>query len=163
MHEFNPGGKVAENFGLTVGESTLADHFLRAGYSTALVGKWHLGWNAEFHPLQRGFQEFFGFLGGARPYLPGKRSVPFSRGREQIEEKEYLTDAFKREALDFVSRQKERPIHEDTLTQRVNPPLAASPCISVSSASSVVSIPGFRLIGTASAKPGQNVGNRRES
>jgi len=59
-HEFNPGGKVPENFGLPVGESTIGDHFLRAGYTTALIGKWHLGWKPEFHPLQRGFQEFFG-------------------------------------------------------------------------------------------------------
>ncbi len=108
-HEFNPGGKVPENFGLSVGETTLADHFLKAGYSTALIGKWHLGWKPAFHPMERGFQEFFGFLGGARPYLPGKLSVPFSRGHERIEEKEYLTDAFKRETLDFISHHKEHP------------------------------------------------------
>lgn len=125
-HEFNPGGKVPENFGLSVGETTLADHFLKAGYATALIGKWHLGWKPAFHPMERGFQEFFGFLGGARPYLPGKLSVPFSRGHERIEEKEYLTDAFKRETLDFISHHKEHPFFLYLAFNAVHTPILAT-------------------------------------
>ena len=125
-HEYNPGAPVPENFGLPVGEATLADHFLRAGYATALIGKWHLGWKPEFHPLERGFQEFFGFLGGARTYLPGKLAVPFSRGRQRIVEKEYLTDAFRREALDFVSRHKEHPFFLYLSFNAVHTPILAT-------------------------------------
>ena len=35
-----------------------------AGYATALVGKWHLGWKPEFSPLRHGFDHFFGFKSG---------------------------------------------------------------------------------------------------
>ncbi|MEI8106535.1 MAG: sulfatase-like hydrolase/transferase [Verrucomicrobiota bacterium] len=125
-HEFNPGGKVPENFGLRVGEVTIADYFRGAGYSTALIGKWHLGWKPAFHPLERGFTEFFGFLGGARPYLPGKQVVRFNRGREMVEEREYLTDAFKREALDFISRKKESPFFLYLSFNAVHTPLQAT-------------------------------------
>src|SRR5262245_23318164 len=59
-HEFNPGGGA--EMGLPTTEVTLADRLKAAGYWTALVGKWHLGAAAQFHPQKRGFDEFFGFL-----------------------------------------------------------------------------------------------------
>jgi hypothetical protein len=65
-HEFNPGGGMQ---GMPTSETTIADRLKSAGYATALVGKWHLGSEPEFHPQQRGFQEFFGFLGGAHDYF----------------------------------------------------------------------------------------------
>ena len=60
-HEFNPGGRQ----GLPLRERTLADRLKAAGYVTGLVGKWHLGSQPAMHPQQRGFDEFYGFLGGA--------------------------------------------------------------------------------------------------
>jgi len=103
-HEFNPAGGGQ---GLPLSETTLADRLKAAGYATGLVGKWHLGSQAPFHPQKRGFDEFFGFLGGARTYLPGKPGL--LRGTEAVEEKEYLTDAFAREAVSFIDRRKEKP------------------------------------------------------
>ena len=47
-----------------------------AGYVTGLVGKWHLGEAAAFHPRRRGFDEFFGFLGGGHTYFAeGKADI----------------------------------------------------------------------------------------
>lgn len=63
--EFNPIGPRNEEpgIGLPVSEKTLADRLRdEAGYTTALVGKWHLGGTAPFNPLRRGYDEFFGFL-----------------------------------------------------------------------------------------------------
>lgn len=65
-HEFNPGqpkGGDAENIGLPLTEVTLASLVQKGGYRTGLIGKWHLGNSPKFHPLSRGFDEFFGFLG----------------------------------------------------------------------------------------------------
>ena len=59
----------AELMGLPVEEKTIADRLKAAGYRTAAVGKWHLGAHANFQPLHRGFDEFFGFLEGGRAYL----------------------------------------------------------------------------------------------
>ena len=70
--EFNPIG--AQNadpaIGLPVGEKTLADLLRDRGYATALIGKWHLGGTAKFHPQRRGFDEFFGFLHEGHYYVP---------------------------------------------------------------------------------------------
>jgi len=106
-HEFNPGAKGAD-VGLPLSETTLADRLKAAGYATGLVGKWHLGDDAKYHPQKRGFDEFFGFLGGAHGYMPGK-GADVLRGRESLEVKEYLTDWFGREAVAFIDRYKERP------------------------------------------------------
>jgi len=106
-HEFNPGpvGLESEAFGLARDEATLAERLKAAGYATGIVGKWHLGTQKGFRPTERGFDEFFGFLGGAHPYLPnGRRRIQVFRGTERLPEPEYLTDAFRREALAFIDR-----------------------------------------------------------
>ncbi|WP_337176815.1 sulfatase-like hydrolase/transferase [Paludisphaera sp.] len=102
-HEWNPSG--GRNLGLPLGEKTIADRLKAAGYATALVGKWHLGGDADHHPLRRGFDEFFGFLGGAHTYFAEKTENVY-RGTEVVREKAYLTDAFAREAVDFIERRK---------------------------------------------------------
>lgn len=102
-HEFNPDG--AGN-GLPLSEKTLADRLKAAGYATALVGKWHLGALPEFHPLQRGFDEFFGFLGGSHSYF---ESAGVFRGTNRVTELDYTTDAFGREAESFIARHKGGP------------------------------------------------------
>jgi arylsulfatase A-like enzyme len=102
-HEFNPGRADA---GMPVTEVTLADRLQKAGYATALVGKWHLGSQPQFHPQQRGFQEFFGFLGGAHDYFS---SDSILRGQQPVAEKEYLTDAIAREGCRFIREERELP------------------------------------------------------
>lgn len=102
-HEFNPGGATT---GLPVTERTIADHLQAAGYATGLVGKWHLGSQAEMHPQQRGFDEFFGFLGGAHSFFD---AAGIMRGTKPIQEMDYTTDAFGREAAAFVERHNGKP------------------------------------------------------
>ncbi len=98
-HEFNPSG----NQGLSLNESTLADRLKAAGYKTSLVGKWHLGSSPEHHPQKRGFDEFFGFLGGAHSFFDKSGIL---RGTQQVAELDYTTDAFGREAASFIERNK---------------------------------------------------------
>jgi arylsulfatase A-like enzyme len=102
-HEFNP---TRPDTGLPLTEKTIADRLKAAGYVTALVGKWHLGNTPERHPQKRGFDEFFGFLGGSHSYLDWKGML---RGTEPVEGTEYFTDAFGKEACEFIERQKEKP------------------------------------------------------
>jgi arylsulfatase A-like enzyme len=99
-HEFNGGG---EGGGLPLKETTLANRLKSAGYATALVGKWHLGANDAMHPQKRGFDEFFGFLGGAHSYFD---KAGFLRGTKPVDEMDYATDAFGREAISFIERHK---------------------------------------------------------
>lgn len=120
-HEFNPGGGRS---GMPVGETTMADRLKAAGYATGLVGKWHLGSAPEFHPQKRGFDEFFGFLGGGHTYFPEK-SKTILRGGTPVEEKEYLTDAFGREAAAFIDRHKEKPFFLYLAFNAVHTPMDA--------------------------------------
>ncbi len=70
--EGNPVGAGNEEpgVGLPASEVTLAHRLREAGYATGLVGKWHLGGTAPFHPLRRGFDEFFGFLHEGHFFVP---------------------------------------------------------------------------------------------
>jgi arylsulfatase A-like enzyme len=107
-HEFNPGANAGAAAGLSLKETTFPERMKEAGYATGMVGKWHLGGTPKFHPTKRGFDEYFGFLGGAHPYFPGM-GAPILRGTEAVKETEYLTDAFGREAVAFVDKHKEKP------------------------------------------------------
>lgn len=71
-HEFNPTGAHNEDpaAGLPVDQSTLADRLHDVGYTTGLIGKWHLGGTAAYHPYRRGFDEFFGFLHEGHYFVP---------------------------------------------------------------------------------------------
>jgi arylsulfatase A-like enzyme len=128
-HEFNPGPPAAApaNFGLPLSEKTLADRLKALGYATGMVGKWHLGFKPEYHPLSRGFDEFFGFLGGAHSYVNARAdgTNPILRGRETIDEKEYLTDAFTREATAFINRRKDAPFFLYLTFNAVHAPMQA--------------------------------------
>jgi arylsulfatase B len=132
-------------------ERTVADRLHDEGYATAIVGKWHLGGMAPFHPQRRGFDEFFGFLHEGHFYVPppwqgvttwlrrktlpdgskvrwksdDKRIVwsthlgtdehaydsdnPVLRSSQPVNEKANLTDAFTREACDFIDRHQKQP------------------------------------------------------
>jgi arylsulfatase B len=70
--EFNPISEqnADPDIGLPVDERTIADRLRDAGYATALFGKWHLGGTARFHPMRRGFDEFYGFLHEGHSFVP---------------------------------------------------------------------------------------------
>lgn len=101
-HEFNPSGSS----GLPLTERTIADRLKAAGYVTGLVGKWHLGAEPQFYPQKRGFDEFYGFLGGAHDYF---KPAGILRGVEPVTELDYTTDAFGRQAVAFIERHKGEP------------------------------------------------------
>ncbi|MGH8246557.1 MAG: sulfatase-like hydrolase/transferase, partial [Gammaproteobacteria bacterium] len=87
--------------GLPTFQPTLADRLRGLGYRTYAVGKWHLGSDTPHHPNQRGFDELFGFLGGARNYgvwtnyMGEEKLIRLQRNGNYINEtngQPYLTD-----------------------------------------------------------------------
>ncbi|MCP5113286.1 MAG: sulfatase-like hydrolase/transferase [bacterium] len=124
-------GYTEEDLGLDTGEHTFGEAMQANGYRTMAIGKWHLGELAKYHPNRRGFDEFYGFLGGSRSYWPIENA---SRGRQILsneqpvnEQKEiqYLTDDFTDVALDFIDRQHERPFFLYLAYNAVHGPLHA--------------------------------------
>lgn len=145
-HEMNPGGNAKKKKndptvatgskeadealesnadGLPLTETLMAKRFKDAGYATGLVGKWHLGSAPQFQPPQRGFEEFFGFLGGSHGYFPSARPLML-RGDKPYAEKEYLTDAFGREACAFIDRHAEKPFFLYLAFNAVHTPMDAT-------------------------------------
>lgn len=125
-HEFNPGpaGNNSPAFGLSLDETPLPQLLKSAGYKTGMVGKWHLGSTVKFNPINRGFDEYFGFLGGANSYISGENIV---RGTKPVQEHEYLTDAFAREAVAYVDKNKKDPFFLYLTFNAVHTPLHESP------------------------------------
>jgi len=126
--ETNPGpeAQADPSFGLPLDQVTIAERLKGFGYATGAVGKWHLGYQPQFHPTRRGFDEFFGFLGGANGYLSDKRSGDILRGTEVVEEPEYLTDAFGREAVAFIDKHAAAPFFLYLPFNAVHNPLQAT-------------------------------------
>jgi arylsulfatase A-like enzyme len=111
-HEFNPrpGNWDIPSAGLPTTQATFIERLRAAGYRTGLVGKWHLGEADKQHPLARGFDEFYGFLGGENHYLASRaKPLTLLRNKENVKETEYLTDALGREGAAFIARNKDRP------------------------------------------------------
>lgn len=83
-----------------------------AGYRTALIGKWHLGWEPRFHPNRHGFEEFWGFLGGWVDFYShmgsyGKHDL--FHNEEPVTAQGYLTDEITTRAKAFIEQhQRER-------------------------------------------------------
>lgn len=130
-HEFNPAGQATNGapVGLPLTQTTLANRLKSAGYATGLVGKWHLGDEPAYHPVNRGFDEFFGFLGAAHSYtnLAGGGRNAIHRGLQPVKETEYLTDAFTREALSFIDRHAKEPFFLYLAYNAVHSPLDTHP------------------------------------
>lgn len=108
-------GLTGDDMGIPLNELTMADYLKTLNYKTAFYGKWHLGGADRFHPTKRGFDEFYGFRGGARSYFPYDDLPPshldkMERGFGNFEEHEgYLTDALAKEALSFIEKNKDNP------------------------------------------------------
>src|SRR5688500_2427594 len=126
-HEVNMGAAAGPNAGLSPGETTIADRLKATGYRTALFGKWHLGSAERLHPLARGFDEFYGFLGGDHSYFEaGSNGMnPLLDGRRPVEATGYLTDVLTDRAVDFIKREKARPFFLYLAYNAVHTPMQA--------------------------------------
>lgn len=147
-HEFNSGPVPREaevNFGLPRGEKILPAYLKAHGYASAAFGKWHLGVRPGYHPLDRGFDEFFGFLPGGNDYItkatpgamavaadgqgkrvPAKRQHELIRGRDPVEDSRYFTDALGAEAAAFIDRRKDQPFFVYLAFNAIHTPLQAT-------------------------------------
>lgn len=110
--------KQVSSFGLPTSEKTLAEYLKQVGYKTALVGKWHLGNESNYHPLNRGFDTFFGFLGGSRGYFPNKNGdfktqnplTTICEGTTPSERKaDYITELFTERGVEIINENAGNP------------------------------------------------------
>lgn len=132
-YEFNltqsaPPGVDAQFMGLDRQEATLGSLFHAGGYRTVAVGKWHLGTLAQFHPNARGFDDFYGFLGGSTTYDPAFiKPGTIERNGKPVAPGEYLTDDFAREASAYIAANRDKPFFLYLAFNAVHTPMDARP------------------------------------
>ena len=99
--------------GLPITGTSLPALLKKNGYATALIGKWHLGFRPPFLPNAHGFDEFFGFLGGAHDYYGHQRpdgSTDLYENTRPVETPTtYLTDEITQRAVRFIDRHAAEP------------------------------------------------------
>jgi len=113
-------GRSPARFGITgpIGRGVvpLDEHFLpqtfqKAGYQTFMVGKWHLGERSDDHtPNARGFDHFYGCLGGVIDYYTHRRGrgLDWQRNGKPVIEEGYSTDLFAAEAIRLLKNRDQK-------------------------------------------------------
>lgn len=91
---------------LDLSEKTLADAFKAGGYATGAFGKWHNGTQWPYHPMARGFDEYFGHSSG---HWGEYFDAPLEENGRMIRTKGYIVDVCTDRALQFIDRNRERP------------------------------------------------------
>ena len=115
-------------WGISAEELTLPAVLKQAGYRTTLIGKWHLGYDLRFHPMNYGFDEFRGYVGGNVDYHThiagyGEKQLDWWKDRVLENETGYSTDLLTKYATEFIARNKETPFFLYLAHEAVHDPL----------------------------------------
>jgi arylsulfatase A len=103
--------------GINAGETTIAELLKARGYATAIVGKWHLGHEQQFLPLQNGFDEYLGlpYSNDMWPRHPTRKDfpdLPLIDGNNVVKldpDQSQLTSMYTERAVRFVERNRDKP------------------------------------------------------
>ncbi|RLD30630.1 MAG: arylsulfatase [Bacteroidetes bacterium] len=135
--------------GLSDGEMTIAELVKQKGYATGITGKWHLGWQKRFLPLQHGFDEYLGLpysndmwpvdydgtpvtKDSPKPWKLKYPQLPLIKDNDKIEEirtladQDKLTTKYTEFAVDFINRHKDGPFFLYVAHTMVHVPLGVS-------------------------------------
>src|SRR4051812_24872546 len=100
--------------GLPPEHPTPASLLKRAGYATALIGKWHLGYLPEYGPIRHGFDEFYGILSGGVDYFSHRvpsGTLDLHEGNVTVDQAGYMTDLLTDRAVEYIRRRHTAPFY----------------------------------------------------
>ena len=108
--------RADSRFGIHPDELTIAELLRHAGYRTACIGKWHLGFHEPFLPRNQGFDHYFGLLHNLDPvevvYFEDQGGVPLIRNGEEVKrpaDPSELTKLYTDEAIEFIETNQDQP------------------------------------------------------
>ncbi len=113
-----------DDIGISADEITLGEVYQKAGYSTKLIGKWHLGHKEEFFPVKHGFDEYYGIL-----YSNDMRPIQIIENMDTVEypvDQSFLTQKYTAEAVEFIKENQGKPFFLHLCHAMPHKPLAAS-------------------------------------
>jgi arylsulfatase A-like enzyme len=91
---------------LNIDEKTIADAFKKAGYSTGAFGKWHNGSQWPYHPMARGFQQYYGHTSG---HWGEYFDPPLEHNGQMIRDQGYIVDLCTNRAIEFIEANRQHP------------------------------------------------------
>jgi len=130
--------------GLPLEEQMISEVLKPVGYTSSIIGKWHMGTHERFHPNKRAFDHFYGFLSGGHDYFPedliyqniteakkaskgaGWYNTKLLENNQRVETDEYLTDELSNAAVKFIEREKDNPFFLYLSYNAPHTPLQAS-------------------------------------
>jgi arylsulfatase A-like enzyme len=124
---------LEDTLGLGLEEETFADIFKKNGYTTYCIGKWHMGASVPYHPNNRGFDHFYGFISGSRSYFYNQRSDDQEGNEKALQYNgkykafsKYLTTELGDKAVEFIANQGDDPFMMYLSFNAVHTPMEAT-------------------------------------
>ncbi|MFD1630506.1 sulfatase-like hydrolase/transferase [Pseudopedobacter beijingensis] len=125
-------GYTQQDVGMDPKIKTIGDQMKYNGYRTIAIGKWHQGDYEQYFPMNRGFDEFYGFVGGHRNFFGYKGKAPapelvLYNNRNIVPENTitYTTDMFTDKAISFIKENKTKPFFMYLAYNAVHVPMNA--------------------------------------
>ena len=107
-------GEKIKTIGIPHDHPTVSSLIKKAGYGTALIGKWHLGYLPNFGPLGFGFDEYFGLMSGAGDFFTHRDMTgepDLFEGEVPVERAGYITDLLTDRAVEYIKRPHKNPFY----------------------------------------------------
>jgi arylsulfatase A-like enzyme len=130
-------GFTKEDMGIDPKENTFGDEMRGNGYRTLAIGKWHLGNQDKHFPLNRGFDEFYGFVGGHRSFFSIKTGITAEEvihdNKKIVSENSvtYLTDMWTDKAISYIKQKSDKPFFIYLAYNAVHTPVDAKKNIGI--------------------------------
>jgi len=98
--------------GLPAKQAVLPSALKPTGYTSGVFGKWHLGYEPQFNPMEHGWDDFFGYMGGNVHYFNHRETSDLHvlyRGRLPVHAEGYMTHLITDSSINFIERNKDKP------------------------------------------------------
>ncbi len=100
------------DLGLPAEQTVIPGKLKNAGYACGIFGKWHLGYEPQFNPMNHGWDDFFGYTGGNVHYFNHRETSDLHvlfRGKLPVHREGYMTHLITDDSIDFIQRNKKQP------------------------------------------------------